>query len=279
MSNGPVFFDPSGMRRTRVTRGLWALATVASVAGTLFVLSLISIPFLAPSTDIATARLRRLLPTMPKPHERMSLILMNRERDKLWADIAASSERRAKRLAASKSISNARIVATFYAAWNPNELKYLTAEADKLTHVIPTWLQLDKSGASLNFTDYTPRAARDVIDLAHVHGIALCPELSNVSNGQFEADRVTRLLDSKAAQQALIRQTVGWLKANGCQGLNVDFENLKPNDYDRLPAFLTQFAGALHASGLSPERRHRARAGGLRGAGGRAVRFCGCNGL
>ena len=62
MSSQPVFFDESGARRVWVKRlGLLA-ATVFTVAMTLFVLSLLAIPFVGASKDSLGARVAKLLP-------------------------------------------------------------------------------------------------------------------------------------------------------------------------------------------------------------------------
>ena len=257
MSSQPVFFDESGARRVWVKRAGFIFATVFTVAMTLFILSLLAIPFVGASKENLAARVAKLLPALPKREMARQRVAFERGHDALLREVGR--EKRAQNaLVPVQSIvqsgSNAPIVAAFYAPWQQTGLASFRAQAPHLTHVIPTWLSLNASGDGLDLTDFNfgqNPGNRAVIQIAQRSHVAVCPLLSNAHGSSFDATRVHRLLASPAAQTRLIGALGVWLKANQFQGLNLDFENLDANDHPKLAGFMNALGQNLHASGLS----------------------------
>lgn len=257
MSSQPVFFDESGARRVWVKRlGLLA-ATVLTVAMTLFVLSLLAIPFVSASKGNIAARVAKLLPALPKREMARQRVLFARGHDDLLREVSREKSA-ASAIAPTQSIvqtgSSAPIVAAFYAPWQSTGLASLRAQATHLTHVIPTWLNLNATNDGLDLTDFNFEqnpGNRAMIQIAERSHVAICPLLSNAHGASFDTARVHRLLASPAAQTKLIGALNQWLTANKFQGLNLDFENLDPTDQPKLINFMGALSRNLHAAGLS----------------------------
>lgn len=257
MSSQPVFFDESGARRVWVKRlGLLA-ATVFTVSMTLFILSLLAIPFVGASRENLAARVAKLLPALPKRDAARQRVLFARGHDALLREVSREKSA-AGTLAPTQSIvqsgSNAPIVAAFYAPWQSTGLASFRAQAAHLTHVIPTWLSLNAASDGLDLTDFNFEqnpGNRAMIQIAQRNHVAICPLLSNAHGATFDSARVHRLLASPAAQTQLIGALTQWLNNNQFQGLNLDFENLAPADQTKLIGFMGALSRNLHAAGLS----------------------------
>jgi hypothetical protein len=125
--------------------------------------------------------------------------------------------------------------------------------ADRLTDLFPEWLHLNRTGTGLDLKDWDPTVTPknlDVIEVARDHHIDVHPVLNNAEAGAFDPQRVHALLASPANQVRLVRAVLDWLVKEKFQGLNLDFENLGPADYARLPGFIAHLRDALHPAGL-----------------------------
>ena len=143
----------------------------------------------------------------------------------------------------------------FYASWQTAGLSSLRGNADKLTHLMPEWLQLNQKGDGLDLYEYdlpvAPQNA-EVRQIAGKAGLEIWPILNNHDGTKFDPERVHRLLSQKPDGQRKFAETLrDWLLAENCQGINLDFESLKDADYARLAAFTPLLAGVLHAAHLS----------------------------
>jgi cellulose synthase/poly-beta-1,6-N-acetylglucosamine synthase-like glycosyltransferase/peptidoglycan/xylan/chitin deacetylase (PgdA/CDA1 family)/spore germination protein YaaH len=253
----PVFYDPSGKRRRAVNRATTFVALAAAVVTTLFIISLLVVPFLPQFSGMPNParRLMRAGPTLlPRRGQRLSRQLLRRSRIALWREIAASRAAGARRAAAAPGAGESdTVVAAFYAIWQRSGLYALRLNADRLTDLFPEWLHLNRAGTALDFRDWDPQVTQsnlDVIRVARAHHIAIHPVLNNAEAGRFDPWRAHALLASGETQLAVARAVRDWLVKQGFQGLNLDLENLRPGDYARLPGFLGVLRGVLHPAGL-----------------------------
>ena len=249
------------------------LGTVAAVIGavciTVFVISLLVIPLLPHLPGLSEARRafggRASILHVSSPQTRLTHYLAHKEREALRAEIEAGRNK-AARFAGTPARATPDIVAAFYTIWNRGAgLQSLRANADRMTHLMPEWLHLDTTGVGLDTTDWNPKVTphnKDVVRIAFQHGIQVYPILNNAKRGQFEPDRVHRLLASSRAQKVLVGRVRDWVKAQGFQGVNLDFELLAPEDYARLPRFVALLTQTMHEAhlgvsvDLEPAARH-----------------------
>ena len=253
----PVFFDPSGKRRRAVNRASTFVGLGAAIVTTVFVISLLVVPFLPqfPGMPNPAHRLMHAGQTLlPKRSQRLSRQLLRRSRLALWKEIAAGQAAGARRAAAAPVATEPdTVIAAFYAIWQRSGLYSLRQNADRLTDLFPEWLHLNRAGTALDFKDWDPQVTQsnlDVVDLARSHHIDIHPELNNAEAGQFDPVRAHALLVSDDKQLELAHAARDWLVRQDFQGLNLDLENLYPEDYARLPRFLALLQGVLHPAGL-----------------------------
>lgn len=245
MSEKPVFFDATGRRHSKLKRLGAGIALIIAVLATLFVLSLLAIPFLSPAKNLTLKSVVRWVPALPHRLTTAESIELSHTRNEQWRN----AQQPKVKIPAEK-----RIVAAFYAPWQSAGLSSLRSNAAHINHLMPEWLLLNETGNGLDLTAYDPRhtpANLKVSLIARRNNIALCPILSNAHNTIFDPTRVQLLLDSPVAQRQLIAQTCDWLIQNNCAGLNLDFERLTPRQYVQMVPFVTSFAKELHARHLT----------------------------
>lgn len=249
--NAPwVFHDPSRKRWMWArTLGLVAAVGVAACA-VAFVFTLVTIPSLPRIPEIA-GKIRRTInaavPRPPRREARLREFLLSRSRRALMREIDAEKN------VAATARNGRSIVAAFYAPWQPTGINSLNANIDAMTHVMPAWLRVSRDGTGLDFTDWTletnPRNA-GVIAVARTHGVSIDPVLTNAEQSVFDPDRVHLLFSDPQREQRLAWSIRDWLRRNAFHGLNVDFENLRPEDAKHVPAFLALLRDTLHPAGL-----------------------------
>jgi len=250
-----VFFDPTGKRRRVVNRSTTVVGLGLAVVTTIFVVSLLAVPFF-PRLPGMTNPVRRAPQTLlPSRQQRLGRGLLRRSRIQLFQDIAAS---RAARAAARHAQPEAptqpdTIVGAFYVVWQKGGVEALNLNASRLTDLFPEWLHLSRTGSALDFKDFDPKVNLmngHVIEVARDHHIDIEPVFNNAEYGLFDSVRAHLLLGSPLNQIAVARAVTDWLQKQRFQGLNLDFENLKQADYRRLPDFVGRLRDDLHAAGL-----------------------------
>ncbi len=262
LSGPQVFNDPSGRRWRIVRRIAAALAVAVAVATTLFVVSLLATPWLPAIPGLSGAASRPAVHLLQRPPDRKELaarFVLHREREELWRDLEREREATHARQAARGNrarlppVPPPRVVAAFFSGSQETGLNSLRAHAGNLTHLMPDWLHLDATGIGLDTSDFDPARSPhnpDVMKVAREHDVRVDPILDNAGGGKFDPDRAHRLLASPEAQQQLAVRLRDWLLAQDMDGLNLDLENLQPEDRARLPAFVQRLHEILRDAGL-----------------------------
>ncbi len=254
----PVFFDPSGRRRRVVNRSTTVVGLAVAVVTTIFVVSLLAVPFfpsLPGGSSNPAHRLRRAGQVLlPSRQQRLSRDQLRRSRLALWQAVAADRRAAAVRTAPAAPLAPPdTIIGAFYVVWQKGGVEALNLNASHLTDLYPEWLHLSRTGTALDFKDFDLKINLmngHVMDVAREHHIDVEPVFNNAEYGQFDSVRAHVLLASPAVQDGVIRSLVDWLQKYRFQGLNLDFENLKDADYAAYPAFVARLRDALHAAGL-----------------------------
>jgi cellulose synthase/poly-beta-1,6-N-acetylglucosamine synthase-like glycosyltransferase/peptidoglycan/xylan/chitin deacetylase (PgdA/CDA1 family) len=253
----PVFFDPTGKRRRVVNRSTTVVGLGLAVVTTIFVVSLLAVPFFPrlPGMTNPAHRLRRAGQTLlPSKAQRLSRDQLRRSRLALWKAVAAESgAAKARQPVAPPSLPPDTILGAFYVVWQKGGVEALNLNASHLTDLFPEWLHLSRTGAGLDFKDFDPNVNlmnTHVIEVARDHHIDIQPVFNNAEYGLFDSVRAHALLASPDNQLAVARAVGDWLRKQKFQGVNLDFENLKQADYKRLPAFVSQLRDVLHPAGL-----------------------------
>ena len=163
-----------------------------------------------------------------------------------------------------KATESPRVVAGFYVSWDEASRASTRRNIDSLTHFIPEWLHL--KNANTNYADpkHKPfvdarqtQDRQEVQPLVHQHNVPIIPLLNNFTQngieegvGKWDAVAAHKLLSNPAARTNLITHLRDWLKQNGFQGINIDFEEINTADRDYLTAFMRELYAAFHPVGL-----------------------------
>jgi len=252
MESKPVFYDPQGRRGTFVTRLGALVATILAVVTTLTLVVALFATIYLPS-EAAKPHINRL-PGSPNPNfARPSKLTPDLQRS-LNQEIEAER----KRVHQTPVVTNSTVVAGFYAPWQESSgLASLNAHASSLTHVIPQWIHLTGDGEGIDLTtDFdlvTHPDNRAVIKLARENGLAVMPILDNGYNGDFDPDRLKKLLDSPKAMEGVAAFMADFLtdrKDANFKGINIDFERVPPGYGEKYLDFLKVLRKHFEPKGL-----------------------------
>lgn len=251
-ARSPVFFDPTGRRRKAVNRLGTAIGLVLGVASTVFFISVLAVPLLpkAPETAGNGGGAAR---GVSRREARLTRHLAHRSRLALFREIERT-RREPLPPPSPMPAPSQPIVAAFYVIWQPGGVQALRDNADRLTHLMPEWLHLNRNGTGLDFRDWDPEVTvsnRDVVSVAKSHHLAILPVFNNAEGGAFDPERAHVALATDASRGAIARAIRDFLVDHDFQGVNVDLENLRAEDYPRLPLFVSQLRDSLRDDSLA----------------------------
>ncbi len=253
MSDSAIFFDPTRRRWWWIKRLGTLLGLIAVVTVSVWLLSLFTAPLLPPLPGIngpITAAIKKAVRRsikLPRRQTRLQQYLLKRDRGKLLALIARDAKLRAAR-AARPPIQAPNIVAAFYAPWEETGIHSLKAYASHMTHLFPAWVRLSADGQGLDLRDWDPSLTPlnpEVVKIARENNLNIVPVFSNAQDQNFDGQRLHVFLSNPATQEKVIGQLLRWVRTNNFQGINVDFENLLPQDHALYVPFLRRMKAAF----------------------------------
>lgn len=128
----------------------------------------------------------------------------------------------------------------------PGEAASKLAQEKKLPGInvlSPSWFILSDTEGNIEVknatTDYAPQA--------HAKGYRVW---ALITNG-FDPDRTHGLLDNPAGRQKAAENLLQLARTYQLDGINLDFENIKLEDSDRLTAFVGELSGVLKPAGYT----------------------------
>lgn len=159
------------------------------------------------------------------------------------------------------------VVAAFYVNWEETSWASAQHNMEHLTHFIPEWLHLKSQGTDadnpdpkiLPFLDArTEQDRREVTPLAHRNGVPILALLNNFTRpknaeegaGNWDTDAVHAVVSDPGVRLNFAQKLRDWLIKNQIQGINVDFEEVAPEDRDNLTLFMRDLYVTLHPEGL-----------------------------
>ena len=254
MHDHAVFFDPGHRRWWWIKRIGTLMGLLSVLIVSVWLVSLFTVPLLPGFLGITEAIKRGM--RVPAHRQARAQYLLKRDREHLLSGISKDNKDRRAREARGpvRTIEAGKsIVAAFYAPWQETGLHSLTANAHRMTHLLPVWVHLSADARGLDFHDWDPLLTPhnlDVLNIARANNLNVVPVFSNAQlsatgSGVFDPKRVHAFLNDPVLQQNAIFGLQRWCLANGFQGINVDFENLEPGDYRLLIPFLRRMKAAF----------------------------------
>jgi len=141
-----------------------------------------------------------------------------------------------------RSSVSVRKAPRYVAGWNylGGTDKFIEASgAAALDVVMPRWYGLNPNSLVSAAPD------KRYVDWAHARGKKVWAMLGN----GFDIELTDRILSSPANRAEVIRKLAESLKANGIDGLNVDFENMKMDNRDEFVLFIRDLKKSLAGTG------------------------------
>ena len=167
--------------------------------------------------------------------------------DKWAAGNGCGQNDSAIRLSNSKLFSDSLgIRAAFYVDWDPQAFFSLRRNIQKLNLVLPEWLFFDPKGDSMVIRK--EKRGYDLIKKAR--SLRVMPMLTNNINGKWDGAVVSRIINDPVKSEKLINDLYRWIKSEGFNGVNIDFEELIEKDNRVLTGFLKKLTARFHQGGL-----------------------------
>ena len=109
--------------------------------------------------------------------------------------------------------------------------------------VSPSWFTIATSFGEIIRQD----VSREYVDKAHAKGYAVWPL---ITNGGFDPALTKALLDNPEGREHVCEDLLYLCREYHFDGINLDFENIHPEDRDKLTDFVGEIAATLHPLGL-----------------------------
>ncbi|MDE2405679.1 MAG: glycosyltransferase [Sphingomonadales bacterium] len=228
----PVFFDPTGKRRKRTRRAIFAGLVLLVLAAIAFASTVVHVP--APSP-------------LPIEMEHRKPLRFRAQVSRLSHDLASlfGQGNRARARTGARGDAGRPITAGFYATWADDSAPSLARHIGQLDWVVPTTLAIDKGGKLVVTED---RAMRRII-ASSLHRPLVLPMVQNVIGDNFSAAATNALLRDENRRRAFIAGLIGYLDRTGDAGVVLDFEAIAPEDMGRYRDLVDETNHALDRRG------------------------------
>jgi len=245
MTSPFVFHDPTGARWTRVRRILAGAAAILSVFLLLVLIAAATSPQL-PVLGLPEARHDLGLQEVPaiirgeKAAKNMPFELRKAAKDVKF--VRSNSPVLQPRKAAPVAPA-APVVFGFYVNWDRASMVSLRMNVRHLTHLVAEWLTLKNAQGDLDDeTDNT------VMAIARQGNLPVLAMVTNYNNG-WQAGWLHKILNSSDARENLIDDIHANLEEHGFAGVNIDLEQLRKGDRERLVDFMRELRQKLSPEG------------------------------
>ena len=241
-----IFEDPSH-RRWRAALLMFGLLLVAAVTALGITLASIIVPPSVPDPfplrqKVQAKAIRSSLEHDAQPvyteaqKKRMERIRTQerRRRDKLVSDAKG---------AAIPLPQNA--VVAFTVQDDPASVASLERHVANIDIVVPDWFALPGPGCDL--TEKIDDITKRVLGRSDV---LVLPRLANFTGSEWRGAQMSQLLANEQARQCVVKKVVARLAAIGAAGVNLDLEELQPEDSENLLQLMVELRAALHARSM-----------------------------
>ena len=237
-----MIFEDASRRRWRAAVAVFILAVLAAAG----VVALSVAGLLVPTSLPDVLPRRTSVPTDSKtPFLREAKPAQTPEQKKLQAAIRLSERRRRNRLIRnSKAQSNPlpeNASVAFLAHDDPNGPIELEKHIASIDVVVPDWF--DMPGPGCDIVSHVDEGTRKLLARSNV---IVLPRLVNLSNGEWRTGQIEALLSDDDNRQCVVAEITNRLIALKADGLNLDLEELAPEDSEPYLEFLVELRKALH---------------------------------
>ncbi|HEV2687900.1 MAG TPA: glycosyltransferase [Bryobacteraceae bacterium] len=242
-----VFHDPSGKRWIRFRRAFSIGGLVFAVLLVLFILSLISNPQLPALGLPAVQHLANFGEVPIITHgEKAAKAVPFHARKAMGVNYVRNGGSPLIRKTAAKPREDQPIVFGYYVNWDLASIVSLRANLSRLTHLVPEWLTLKNGNGDVDDT-----SDDQVIRIAHDANLPILAEINNyLPDKGWQAGDLQRVLNNSGARENLIDNIYSNLVEHKFAGVNIDFEQLRDADREKMVSFMTALAAKLKPAGM-----------------------------
>ncbi len=141
-----------------------------------------------------------------------------------------------------KTVPLNRLEVSFFGWVTPDydSVNSFLSNADKITWVSPTGSIVNTNGV------FIPRVDSMVIEAARRSNVSIVPL---VANAGFDRSLMHRILTDTKVREHTIKSIVSFIVENNFSGVNIDYENIPPEDRNALNSYMRELALRLHSYG------------------------------
>nr|WP_254178475.1 polysaccharide deacetylase family protein [Cytobacillus oceanisediminis] len=132
----------------------------------------------------------------------------------------------------------------FYVNWDKNSKTSFKKNKESITTLVPEWIQVTTDLKLKSSTDLS------IVKEANKHEIKILPLVNNFIDNKWDSDVLHRLFTAPGAEDRFINEMLYYVKTNGFEGINIDFEAIKPADKDHFTQFMSKVYKAFHKEGF-----------------------------
>jgi cellulose synthase/poly-beta-1,6-N-acetylglucosamine synthase-like glycosyltransferase/peptidoglycan/xylan/chitin deacetylase (PgdA/CDA1 family)/spore germination protein YaaH len=136
-------------------------------------------------------------------------------------------------------------VVAFTVRDDPNAHSSLERHIKQIDVVIPDWFSVPGPGCELE--EHIDAPTQRIVD---AHDVMVLPRVANLSGGAWRGEQFAQTMRDDSARKCLVEKVVTRLTQLEADGVNVDIEELAPEDSEPLLELLVDLKNALHKRGL-----------------------------
>jgi peptidoglycan-N-acetylglucosamine deacetylase len=240
----PVFFDDSGRRWKCCIAVLSTLGFILVASATVFVASLFHTPDFPP-IKINDGKLLQQEERNEQQGLDGALLKTAYKEDPQDEPVAPNDGVAANRVQIGRGSHKRPMICGFYVPWDENSLASLQANSEHLTHIFAEWLILNDRAGHLQ-----DRTQISVVDWARNQRLPILAEVTNFRDDQWRKEDLHQVLTDSGARRRLVINVVRSVRKYNLAGVNIDFEQVPPEDRQLLTTFVRDLHNSLAPAGL-----------------------------
>jgi cellulose synthase/poly-beta-1,6-N-acetylglucosamine synthase-like glycosyltransferase/peptidoglycan/xylan/chitin deacetylase (PgdA/CDA1 family)/spore germination protein YaaH len=241
-----IFEDPSH-RRWRRAIFVFSLLTLAAVGALGVTLTGVIIPPHIPNPFSTKSAVQATGVTASLEHDARP-VYTAQQKKRMQAIRAQEKRRRDKLVLDAKGAAlplPANAVVAFVVQDDANSVASLERHVANVDVIVPDWFELPGPGCDLveRIDDKTRR-------VLHRSDVIVLPRLANLATDRWRGAETSKFLADDAARACLVKKLVGRLAEIGAEGVNLDLEELQPEDSEPFLELIVELRAALHARSM-----------------------------
>jgi len=137
--------------------------------------------------------------------------------------------------------SNGLLSTAFLVQDDPESVQSFKDHSSLINIVFPDWYFVASSTCGVD-----EREDKEITKTLQTSNVAIFPRIANFRNEKWSGEETGKMLKNIEARDCLAQTIGGMIASTSAQGINIDFENLKPEDKEPFLEFLISLTDVLH---------------------------------